>query len=671
MVFSPESENGDDMDFRKFLPAAAAVALLFLPGAVGALYAPTPLLRLVWAALSGCIGGGAVVFCSCRIRRECWRGAAAGMLFLPLLAVTMLESVSWMISGKSFSYEFALHLSVNTLRYGMSGYEWPAAAAAVYLAGATVLTVWLFMRKCAFLSFRGARYAALPALLLLFLLPTPAGEALRFWGIRPLHGNPDASAADFERFGIKAGAVDRDSVAASPGKNLVLIYLESMEAAYLDERTFPGLMPNISRLQEEAVVFDNVIPAENAGFTVGAFYCSLAGFELTDLQLSGRHANNGINPAVGNRLSSLPGVLGKAGYFQSFMNSASLNFVGIYVILNEFGYTDLWSAEALPEEARRQLGFDGLWGGCRDDMLLKLAFQKYLVLMREKQPFNLTLLTIDAHHPDGFVAKEGPVYALPGEKPSQLLTAIHRTDKALGEFIEALKRAPGWENTVVFITSDHLAMNGASTAPLLRRNPDRRMLSFALNAGPPRRISVEGRTFDFAPTIAELLGVRHNYRFPQGESLLGRPDPRRLAGDSPEGRRVLEAYLQDRSGPAPRGAADGMARVVDSPYPALLIDGVPMPLFSQEFGILSYPQPGECFAVRLGPDGRTADWQRFGSPEECGPFLEIPGTYVLAGNGGVPGGPAEAGYYLAAGFPGAFRIVRAAGTPVGLALPLR
>lgn len=643
--------------------------LLAVPGMVGVFYTPGMAARLTWTVISAGLGGGAVICWAGLFRDRRLRGATGCALFGVLLAATMLEAVSWMISGKSFGYEFAMHFSVNTLRYALHGYEVAAVAALAYGVAATAASGWLTFRGPVALPFRRSGFWAVACLLGLLILPTPAGEALRCWGIRPLlRDTSEASEQEFERFGIKTDAVDRSEIAASPGRNLILIYLESMESTYLDETLFPGLMPNITRLMKEAVVFENVIPAENAGFTVGAVFSSLAGFELTDLQLSGRHGNDGINPVIGNRLGSLPAVLGRAGYFQSFMNSASLNFVGIYVILKELGYTDLWSAADLPEEARRQLGLDGIWGGCRDGLLLKLAFQKYLLLAREKRPFNLTLLTIDAHHPDGFVAKGGPVYALPGKEPSQLLTAIFRTDKAFGEFVDALKQTPAWEDTVVFVTTDHLAMNGASTTPLLRRNPRRRLIAFALNAGPPRRIAVEGRTFDFAPTIAELLGVKHNYRFPQGESLLGNPDSRRLAGDSPEGRRVLESYLRRKSGPGPGNVSGNVMKIVDSPYPAILIGGVPMPLFSEEYGILAYPKEGECLAVRLGPDGLAEAWRRFDAYGKAESFLRSPGRYVLAGRGPGPDGNGD-DYYLAAGSPGAFRTVRA-GSPVGLSLPL-
>ena len=66
------------------------------------------------------------------------------------------------------------------------------------------------------------------------------------------------------------------------------------------------------------MVFEELQPSTNGVFTIGALFASQAGYDLTDLHLAGRFGNDGINPAVGNRLCSMPGVLKKAGYFLSF-----------------------------------------------------------------------------------------------------------------------------------------------------------------------------------------------------------------------------------------------------------------------------------------------------------------------------------------------------------------
>ena len=601
-----------------------------------------------------------------------------GFVLFPLLLFTILEGISWIISSKSFSYEFSLHLSINTLRYGISGYEWAVTAMVFYLL-ASITTIGYFNRFPA--SSGGWMVSRLPgfiSLILLLALPTPSGAALRFWVLRPVEQKKEivVTNKDFQRFGIKHNIPDRDTIKAIPGKNLVLVYLENTENSYLDETRFPGLMPNTQALMKEAVVFEELQPSANGGFTIGALFASQAGYDLTDLHLSGRFGNDGINPAVGNRISSMPGVLKKAGYFLSFMKSASLNFAGAGVMLSEFGYDDLWAAEALPPGERKLLGLEGEWGGCRDTMLFRIGAEKYRTLSERGQPFLLVLLTIDAHHPDGFVAPEGPVYARPGEAPSQLLTAIHRTDLALGEFVAKLKRLPAWENTILFIMSDHLAMNGASTIHLLRENPHRRLIAFALNAGTPRKISVPGKTFDLAPTLLELAGVQHNTIFPLGESLLGQPNPRRLYGDIELAQPVMMALLRNKSGYSPIEEQDKAVHVVTTPYVALKIDGVPMPIFSYYTGNTTLPSAKECYAIRLSPENQAIQWHRSKRAAPVATFLEDGQKTLLFGKASGPAGvltglselPPD-DYILAIQENGKFRTVHGP-RPETLVLPL-
>ena len=508
-----------------FIAFISALLVLLAPGITSAFFTSSPVTRCIWAMLSAIVGAGTVSFFSFLIpdRWKRLRMIVSGLVLFSLLLFTILEGISWIISSKTFSYEFSLHLSVNTLRYGISGYEWAMTAAVFYLA-ASVVTIGYFNSFPACTKGRMVgRSAGFISLILLLVLPTPSGAALRFWVVRPIEQQKKivVTDEDYYRFGIKRNIPDRDNIRAVPGKNLVLVYLESTENSYLDQTRFPGLMPNTRALLKEAVVFEELQPSTNGVFTIGALFASQAGYDLTDLHLAGRFGNDGINPAVGNRLCSMPGVLKKAGYFLSFMASNSLNFASTKVILTEFGYDDLWAAEDLPQKIRQYYGFTGEWGGCRDSMLFRIGAEKFRTLSELHQPFLLTLMTIDAHHPDGVASSAGPVYALPGEEPSQLLTAIHRTDLALGEFVANLKRHPAWKNTILFVVSDHLAMNNSTTIDILETNPRRRLLAFALNAGSPRRIAIEGKTFDLAPTLLELAGVRHNNIFPQGESLLG------------------------------------------------------------------------------------------------------------------------------------------------------
>ena len=294
------------MTFAAFL---TALLLLLAPGVISALFTAELFDRCLWAAISATVGAGTVAFAASLLPAT-WkrrRAILSGCVMFLVLLAAIAEGGAWMISGKTFSYEFALHLSLNTLRYGMSGYEWAAVAAVLYLVAASAVVGFLNRPAPGQLRRRIGNCAGAAALILLVSLPTPTGEALSFWVYRPLtHKERTVTETDYTRFGIKRNIPDRDDVTAIPGKNLVLVYLESTENSYLDEARFPGLLTNTRKLMEEAIVFEEVQPAEYATFTFGALFASQSGYDLTDLQLAGRLGNDGVNPAIGNRLSSLP-----------------------------------------------------------------------------------------------------------------------------------------------------------------------------------------------------------------------------------------------------------------------------------------------------------------------------------------------------------------------------
>jgi hypothetical protein len=62
--------------------------------------------------------------------------------------------------------------------------------------------------------------------------------------------------------GVKFCSVDATKLRASPGRNLVFIYLESFENALTEERLFPGLTPNIAGLRKEGWTLQSPYGAE-------------------------------------------------------------------------------------------------------------------------------------------------------------------------------------------------------------------------------------------------------------------------------------------------------------------------------------------------------------------------------------------------------------------------
>lgn len=342
----------------------------------------------------------------------------------------------------------------------------------------------------------------------------------------------------FKEAGVKTCAIDYDSLKVEKGKNLIFIYLESFEAAFTNEKIFPDLTPNINKLKKEAIVFDNIQPACYATYSFGGVYSSMTGSHLvTDQFLDLLNTNNGIDLKLGNKLLSVPEILNKAAYQQIFIYGGDI----------KIGYLDKFVEHEKFDKIIQPQGNDKN-RECYDDELFNAAYEE-LEKLNLRQPFNVTIFTLDTHDP-GRVDSSWPEYnykQVKGlNKYDPVLTAINHTDKALGIFINKLKQSSIWGNTIIFIINDHYTWP-INSSPVLEKN-NRTMLVMVLNTGKSEIIKIPGKTFDAAPTVLDLMGVKYNYTFPLGESLLSSDHLKeRLNDDSILQEEALTYYLKLKS----------------------------------------------------------------------------------------------------------------------------
>jgi len=283
--------------------------------------------------------------------------------------------------------------------------------------------------------------------------------------------------------------------------NIVLIYAESLEQRYFDERIFPGLLPSLSRLKEESVEFTNVAQGVGAGWTVGGMVASQCGYPLTGFH--GIEANDlSIFDEFLPNATCLGDLLRKDGYRLAFVGGADARFAGKGDFLQSHGYLEILDlddlTQALGEEA-----YLNEWG-VYDDAMFDVALEKFSELSQAGQPFLLTLLTLDPHGPHGYLSKSCEPY---DAIESSSLDAFHCSDQLIAKFIEQVRSSPYSENTLVIVLSDHLAMRNQAT-PLLQASQHPGRLTFFINTPQGERgINTNpGLHYDIAPTILDFVG---------------------------------------------------------------------------------------------------------------------------------------------------------------------
>ena len=336
----------------------------------------------------------------------------------------------------------------------------------------------------------------------------------------------------WEQLQLDRKALHSDTGPAQPGKNLVMVFLEGLETLYTDQAVFPNLTPNILALNSQGWQLENLNQLNGTGWTMAGLVSSLCGTPL--LYESGIGRNNIMFTEFLDRAVCLPDILRSAGYNQAFMGGASLEFGGKGNFFEQHSFDQVYGrsdlSERLPDPAH--LGGWGLY----DDSLFDLAVEEFERLSDQDEPFNLTLLTVDTHHPTGEPSLSCPKYE---EIDNSILHAVHCTDFLVGRFVERLQSSPAYSDTLIVLVSDHLAMRNNSF-PLFPRGYERRLYFNVLNSDLEGSSAVLATPMDLAPTILSLLGVQHNATFLAGKDISSMPDdsPRYRVGNPRRNRTI-------------------------------------------------------------------------------------------------------------------------------------
>jgi len=287
-------------------------------------------------------------------------------------------------------------------------------------------------------------------------------------------------------------------------RNVVWIYGESLERTYFDEDDFPGLMPNLKALAAEGLDVRNVGSPDGSGWTIAGLVASMCGVPLTTAQ--------GDENSMGRMGSFLPKAvclgdyLKQQGYTNHYMGGANGQFAGKGQFLASHGFDEVHDVEWFRKQKKIDRIHYSAWG-VHDDVLLDAAYRRFEQLSRRDAPFLLTTLTMDTHHPAGHL----PVACRNDRYQSRhgdigLLHALKCTDRLISQLVRRIQASPHGKDTLIVISSDHLAMPN-DLSHILKRHENRENLLVFLGEGiEPRQLQAEHTsTLDSGATLLSLL----------------------------------------------------------------------------------------------------------------------------------------------------------------------
>jgi phosphoglycerol transferase len=331
--------------------------------------------------------------------------------------------------------------------------------------------------------------AKLPYLLL--------GAAIAYWIV-------DTSAVRYigknfgaDYFGAHYVPPEAVRLRAAHTKNLVLIYVESLEAAYADPKLFgKDRIAPLTQLKGES--FAHYRQAPGTGWTIAAIVATQCGVPLEKVGLFDLNTQGQVIDDFLPRATCLSDILERNGYRNVFMGGASTEFAGKGTFLRGHHYQEVYGKE---EWIARGADPDKMNGwGLYDDDLFANAKEKLRQLHLSNRPFNLTLLTVDMHEPYGFKSRHCDVR---GEQVFE--GVVQCSARQVADFVAYMKQNGYLDDTNVVILGDHLARKNP-VSDRLETLPERYIFNKFVSHDPVHKNRDEIVHFDLLPTILEFIG---------------------------------------------------------------------------------------------------------------------------------------------------------------------
>lgn len=294
-------------------------------------------------------------------------------------------------------------------------------------------------------------------------------------------------------------------------KNLIYIFLESMEMTYADKEDGgafeKNVIPELTELAQENEDFSGESKQLNGGYsmpgttwTMGAMFAQTSGLPLK-ISIDGNDMDT--QESFFPEIVTIGDILQDVGYSQTLLIGSDATFGGRRLYFTDHGNYDIidynYALEQgwIPEDYR-------VWWGYEDEKLFGFAKSKLEELSMQEEPFNLTMLTVDTHFEDGYSCE------LCGNEfeDNQYANVMACSSRQVADFVKWIQQQDFYEDTTIVISGDHPTMDSDFCENV---DPDyqRKVYTTYINAGTSECTDTRSyTTFDNFPTTLASLGVK-------------------------------------------------------------------------------------------------------------------------------------------------------------------
>lgn len=295
-------------------------------------------------------------------------------------------------------------------------------------------------------------------------------------------------------------------------RNLIYIFLESMETTYSDEENggaFPdNLIPELTQIAQENENFsgeemelNGAYPLKYATWTIAGMFAQTSGLPL-NIAIDDNTMNT--QDSFFSGAITLGDILEQQGYTQTLMIGSLADFGGRELYFKEHGNYNIYDYRYAQANGWIPPDYWIFWG-YEDRRLLGFAKDRLTEIAAQDQPFNFTMLTVDTHFEDGCACELCPdTYG-----DNQYANVMACSSAQIAEFLEWVKQQDFYENTTIVLCGDHLTMD-SDFCDEVDENYERRTYTAVINAPivPEHNRKRIYSTFDLYPTTLAAMGVQ-------------------------------------------------------------------------------------------------------------------------------------------------------------------
>lgn len=302
---------------------------------------------------------------------------------------------------------------------------------------------------------------------------------------------------------------NKENITFNEKRNLIYIVLESFESTLLDLDNGGSFGYSIIPEMDKLVNEDDVITFKSDNGKIGSRVIDGASFTSASLIASSTglpfkysvfHTYDENNFLSG--IYNLGDLLYDNGYHNELISAATTNFGGLNYYYKNHGKYDILDISRYSDYGLSLEEIDkGPWG-FNDNYMYESAKKRLEVLSKDDKPFNLTMIGIDTHFPDGFSGE----YTL-NRFDDSYSNAYATESYLLYNFINWIREQEFYKDTTIVVTGDHLSMQNSFFKDI--KKGDRYAFVCYINAV-NNPINKENRIYtalDTYPTILGAMGV--------------------------------------------------------------------------------------------------------------------------------------------------------------------